>query len=282
MKILQAQEHRGTSSTGVAYFNSKGTFVIEKDTVSPAKFAKKHIKTGAVVLGHNRMPSHGAVTKENSHPFFDCKHDFALVHNGSESLDGLGKLMKQLGHRFRGETDSEIITHTIEEFAKKKPFAKAIFAAHEDIYNSNLLILTKSGEMYGIGGNNIYLIKDTRGIYIASEEDSFIPLFDGKKKTVIKPKSLFHITSDGRLFLYGKYDKTEKLIEKKVFSGYIFSDSKDKKWKKEVADDYPPSDDEDFGDLEEDDEECDCAESEVAWNSIRCDKCGKRVARGLI
>ena len=151
--ILHEQRHRGTTSTGMAYFND-GHLTITKDTISPENFKGKHLKTGNIVIGHNRMPSVGASTIQNAHPFFACDGSFALLHNGSEHTGILRDLMVSLGHKFEGETDSEVICHAIEEFAKKMDLKDAILKVFDDCRFTTLLILTKEGEIYGIGENS--------------------------------------------------------------------------------------------------------------------------------
>lgn len=70
-----------------------------------------------VLLGHTRMPTHGAVTKANTHPF--VIGDWVAAHNGV--IDNSAKLMAKSVYVAKGETDSEealcyAVTH---EFAKE-------------------------------------------------------------------------------------------------------------------------------------------------------------------
>src|SRR3989304_5274487 len=69
-----------------------------------------------LALGHTRWATHGGVTKANAHPHLDCTKRIALVHNGI--VDNFQELKKDLvkkGHKFKSETDTEVIAHLIEQ-----------------------------------------------------------------------------------------------------------------------------------------------------------------------
>jgi len=284
--ILEEQKHRGQASTGMAYF-AQNRLVISKDIVSPIQFKEKRLSTGGIVIGHNRMPSHGGITLQNSHPFMSCDGKFAFLHNGSEDTSLMKDLMIKLGHKIDGDTDSEVICHAIEEFAKKDGLADAIVKVHESYDRSVFLILTSDGEIYGIG-DACYIIRDDEGIYIASEEESFAALFDGKKKNVYNPDGLFRITADNRLLFRDDFEKEKKKIERyhpeKTIKGKSYLGGWwDKRKKKDEQDDWSDEDwDEEFDKMEANKalkkgEFCDCAESEMDFGSGICNRCKKYV-----
>src|SRR5208282_1254951 len=54
-------------------------------------------------------------TEENAHPHRDCHGSVAVVHNGIiENYEELKKQLEAEGHKFRTETDTEVIAHLIE------------------------------------------------------------------------------------------------------------------------------------------------------------------------
>ena len=115
---LKRLEYRGYDSAGVAILNGHG--------VETRKVAGKISKLEDVVLddpvqgtlgiAHTRWATHGAPTTGNAHPHLDCKEDIAVVHNGIiENATILRHTLEERGHKFRSETDTEVLAHLIEE-----------------------------------------------------------------------------------------------------------------------------------------------------------------------
>ncbi|MFQ5860475.1 MAG: glutamine--fructose-6-phosphate transaminase (isomerizing) [Dehalococcoidia bacterium] len=74
---------------------------------------------GTVGLGHTRWATHGAVTMQNAHPHADCSGSNLVVHNGIvENQAELRVTLALQGHTFASETDTEVISHLIEEGLK--------------------------------------------------------------------------------------------------------------------------------------------------------------------
>jgi glucosamine--fructose-6-phosphate aminotransferase (isomerizing) len=66
-------------------------------------------------MGHTRWATHGRPSDANAHPHADCRGTLAVVHNGI--LENYGELkarLSQSGHRFRSETDTEVLAHLVE------------------------------------------------------------------------------------------------------------------------------------------------------------------------
>ncbi|GAC1328458.1 MAG: glutamine--fructose-6-phosphate transaminase (isomerizing) [Candidatus Dormibacteria bacterium] len=121
---LKRLEYRGYDSAGVA--------VLEPDRARPAVIktagkvadleralaARKPIH-GGLGIGHTRWATHGKPTQVNAHPHWDCQQRIVVIHNGIiENFAELRRELKAKGHRFRTDTDTEVVPHLIESYYK--------------------------------------------------------------------------------------------------------------------------------------------------------------------
>jgi glucosamine--fructose-6-phosphate aminotransferase (isomerizing) len=115
---LKRLEYRGYDSAGLAVVRN-GTIQIRKEAGKISEL-EKLLETEPVVgeygIGHTRWATHGAPTSRNAHPHSAEKGDFALVHNGIiENADILRRRLRERGHVFASDTDTEVLVHLIEE-----------------------------------------------------------------------------------------------------------------------------------------------------------------------
>src|SRR5262249_40957690 len=76
---------------------------------------------GSYGIGHTRWATHGRPTEENAHPHRDCTGKIVVVHNGIvENYLQLKKKLRDEGHKFVTETDTEIIAHLVEKHLAAK------------------------------------------------------------------------------------------------------------------------------------------------------------------
>jgi len=119
---LKRLEYRGYDSVGIAII-PRDRIIIKKCKGKikdlEASLEGKDISESHIGISHNRWATHGAPTNLNAHPHQDCSGDIAVVHNGI--IENFSELKKQLieeGHKFKSQTDTEVISHLVEKYYK--------------------------------------------------------------------------------------------------------------------------------------------------------------------
>ena len=116
---LRRLEYRGYDSAGMALQNGGGLEVLRRagriDNLK--ELVLEHNPQSAAGISHTRWATHGAPTDSNAHPHCDKSGKLALVHNGViENYQSLRDTLKQDGHTFASETDTEVLAHLIGHF----------------------------------------------------------------------------------------------------------------------------------------------------------------------
>lgn len=189
---LKRLEYRGYDSSGMAViFPKKNTLAISK-TPGKIRDLEKIIKikplSGKAGIAHSRWATHGAPTQANAHPHEDCKGEIAVVHNGIiENHESLKAQLIKEGHKFRSQTDTEVIVHLIEKFYKGIPLEDAVTRALKLLIGSfaigvisarepNKLVGARSGSplIVGVGKNENFLASDVPAILELTKDIIFL------------------------------------------------------------------------------------------------------------
>ena len=116
---VQRLEYRGYDSAGLALVEDGG-LVVEKVAgriLDLRTHLGERLPSGGLGLAHTRWATHGVPNDANAHPHIDCGGTIALVHNGIiENARALREWLTEKGHKFRSDTDTEVLAHLIEHF----------------------------------------------------------------------------------------------------------------------------------------------------------------------
>jgi glutamine---fructose-6-phosphate transaminase (isomerizing) len=132
---LRRLEYRGYDSAGIATVSAKA-LDIRKTTGKIADLEAliaADRPAGTLGIGHTRWATHGRPSSGNAHPHIDCESRVAIVHNGIiENYRELRRTLAAEGHRFRSQTDTEVIAHMIERY-QADGLAAAVERAARDL-----------------------------------------------------------------------------------------------------------------------------------------------------
>ncbi len=207
---LRRLEYRGYDSAGIATV-SRMSLEVRKATGKIADLEAllaADRPEGTVGIGHTRWATHGRPSDANAHPHLDCRSEVAIVHNGIiENYRELRKKLAAEGHRFRSQTDTEVIAHLIERY-QTNGLAGAVLRAARDLQGAyavaciasnapNTLIAFRRGSsplVIGFGQGEMFVASDIPALLGQTRE---ILVLDDGELAAVTPEGITLRTFDG-------------------------------------------------------------------------------------
>ena len=212
---LRKLEYRGYDSAGVATLSDG--FINEIKSEGRVDNLEKNLLNkkieGTIGIGHVRWATHGIPNTVNAHPH--SSETVSVVHNGIiENSTTLKKYLIKKGHKFKSQTDTEVIVHLITELLKENDLQNSILKMLKQLHGSfalgiifkdqpDLIVGARRGSplAVGYGPNENYLGSDSYALKSMTNKISY--LNDGEFCIVKKNEVNF-------------FDETGNKINKKV------------------------------------------------------------------
>ena len=172
---LKKLEYRGYDSAGIATLSSGQINEVKSegrvDNLEKNSLVKN--MNGTIGIGHVRWATHGLPNSVNAHPH--SSQNVSVVHNGIiENSTLLKKILVSKGHKFKSQTDTEVIVHLITENLKTENVVNSIKKTLKALHGSfalgiifkdqpDLIIGARRGSplAVGYGPNENYLGSDS-------------------------------------------------------------------------------------------------------------------------
>lgn len=190
---LRRLEYRGYDSAGICTI-SDGKASIRRSEGKLSNLEKLLAAspvTGTVGIGHTRWATHGRPSEINAHPH--QAGPIVVVHNGIiENYLQLREELKGQGHVFKSETDTEVISHLIDQRLKGcDSFEQAVREALAELKGAYAICIVSENDpdemiaaklgspmVVGIGDGEFYVASDIPAIL--SHTRSMIFMEDGE------------------------------------------------------------------------------------------------------
>ena len=230
LSSLKKLEYRGYDSAGMSTLEN-GIINEVKCLGRVEELEKNFLKTksqGQVGIGHVRWATHGIPSTVNAHPHSSEK--VSVVHNGIiENSTILKKLLIKKGHKFKSQTDTEVIVHLITDYLKRNDLKTSIIKMLRRLHgsfalgiifqdNPDLIVGARRGSPLAVGygpnenylGSDSYALKSMTNKITYLEDNEFciikkdeVEFYDAEGKKV--NKKILELSKDDQNYDKGDY-----------------------------------------------------------------------------
>ena len=255
---LRKLEYRGYDSAGVATIpdidgsdrslhrvRAKGKLLQLEE-----KLKADTAPTAPIGIGHTRWATHGKPEEHNAHPHTNTTGNLAVVQNGIvENYHLLRTELKEQGHIFVSETDTEVIPHMIAEYLtqleklgneiperspsvlfeavrltiEKLQGAYAIAVIHADYPEELIVVRQQAPLVIGIGKDENFCASDTPALVAYTR--TVIPLENGEIARITKDAvQVFNAKGDRLRRAPQTLNWNPTMVEKQGFKHYMLKE----------------------------------------------------------
>jgi len=235
---LKKLEYRGYDSAGIA--------VIEEGKIQRRRVKgkiselEKNLEETPLVghfgVGHTRWATHGRPSEENAHPHQDCTGSLVVVHNGIiENYLPLKNKLKEEGHTFQTETDTEVIAHLVEKYYEAtleeavqqalKELEGAFAVAVVSVKDPEKIVAAKMGPpaVVGLGEQEFFVCSDINPLLTHTSDIVFLE--DGEMAVIEPAGAKFYDFSGNMLEKQSEHIAWNPLmIEKRGFKHFMLKE----------------------------------------------------------
>ena len=185
---LKKLEYRGYDSAGIATLSNNEINEVKSegrvDNLENNLLVQK--MEGTIGIGHVRWATHGLPNSINAHPH--SSQNVSVVHNGIiENSTLLKKFLVSKGHKFKSQTDTEVIVHLITENLKTENIVNSIKKSLKSLHGSfalgiifkdqpDLIVGARRGSplAVGYGPNENYLGSDSYALKAMTNKITYL------------------------------------------------------------------------------------------------------------
>ena len=206
---LKKLEYRGYDSAGIATLSDG--YINEVKSEGRVENLEKNfdlkVLSGNIGIGHVRWATHGVPNSVNAHPH--SSENVSVVHNGIiENSTLLKKHLINQGHKFKSQTDTEVIVHLITENLRSSELQEAITKTLKQLHGSfalgvifkdkpDLIVGARRGSplAVGYGPNENYLGSDS---YALKSMTNKITYLEDGEFCIIKKDEVNFFNNEGK------------------------------------------------------------------------------------